>query len=237
MRNKKNFNPRTLALGIAIAALAGTAQAQVTSEQQSAIRANCRSDFMAKCSGVTPGGKDALLCLQKNVDNLSPGCKTAVSATIPPPAKPAEAPPVAPPAAPTAKTEVTPPPAPPASVPSTETKAAPAVPPKAAVAQPAKKTKKPATASAEPVPLAPPTAAAEPPATEPVESAQPGSDQPMFAKGAALIAKACARYLVMHCRGAGVGEGREVACLVDYVKAGHFVGPRCKAVLKVTGNL
>ena len=39
---------------------------------------------MAKCSGVTPGGKDALVCLQKNVAGLSPACKTAVSATIPP---------------------------------------------------------------------------------------------------------------------------------------------------------
>jgi hypothetical protein len=38
---------------------------------------------MSKCSGVTPGGKDALLCLQKNVASLSPACQTAVSATIP----------------------------------------------------------------------------------------------------------------------------------------------------------
>ena len=41
---------------------------------------------MSKCSGVTPGGKDALNCLQKNVASLAPACKTAVSATIPAPA-------------------------------------------------------------------------------------------------------------------------------------------------------
>ena len=59
------------------------ATAQVTSEQQSAIRGSCRSDFQAKCSGVTPGGKDALACLQKNVAGLSAACKTAVNATMP----------------------------------------------------------------------------------------------------------------------------------------------------------
>ena len=53
---------------IAFTTLTFSAQAQVTSAQQSAIKASCRSDFMAKCSGVTPGGKDALACLQKNVE-------------------------------------------------------------------------------------------------------------------------------------------------------------------------
>ena len=63
------------ALWPCLAALAATAvtqaSAQVTSAQQSAIKASCRSDFMAKCSGVTPGGKGALACLQKNVAGLS----------------------------------------------------------------------------------------------------------------------------------------------------------------------
>ena len=76
---------------LATAALPNAAGAQVTSEQQSAIRSNCRSDFMSKSSGVTPGGKDALACLQMNVAALSPACKTAVSVTMPAPepAKPA----------------------------------------------------------------------------------------------------------------------------------------------------
>jgi hypothetical protein len=71
---------------LVIGLMVNSAGAQVTSAQQSAIKANCRSDFMAKCSGVTPGGKDALVCLQKNVDSLSGACKSAVSATLPPPA-------------------------------------------------------------------------------------------------------------------------------------------------------
>jgi hypothetical protein len=44
---------------------AGIAVAQEpTPDQQSAIRSNCRSDFMANCSGVARGGKEALQCLK-----------------------------------------------------------------------------------------------------------------------------------------------------------------------------
>jgi hypothetical protein len=83
----------SLGLGLVLAATTiGTAGAQVTAEQQSAIRANCRGDFISKCSGVTPGGKEALQCLQTNVAILSSGCKTAVSATLPKPAAGAAAP-------------------------------------------------------------------------------------------------------------------------------------------------
>jgi hypothetical protein len=63
---------------------------QPTPAQTSAIRANCRSDFMANCSGVQPGGKDALECLKRNLGKLSGGCQAAVSAISPPaPAAPA----------------------------------------------------------------------------------------------------------------------------------------------------
>lgn len=56
---------------LSVGLLTDAASAQPTPEQQSAIRNNCRSDFMSKCSGVTPGGKDALMCLQKT----SPACR------------------------------------------------------------------------------------------------------------------------------------------------------------------
>ena len=73
-------------LGLVLAAMTvGTANAQVTEEQQSAIRANCRGDFISKCSGVPRGGKEALQCLQKNLAVLSAACKPAVSATLPAP--------------------------------------------------------------------------------------------------------------------------------------------------------
>ncbi len=97
---------------IAFAMLTQHAQAQLSSAQQSALRANCRSDFMSHCSGVTPGSKDALVCLQKNVARLSPGCRTAVSATLPPPpaAKASPPPPPAAPPPPKPATAAAPPP-------------------------------------------------------------------------------------------------------------------------------
>jgi hypothetical protein len=103
---------------------------QPTPEQTGAIRASCRSDFMANCSGVTPGGKDALDCLKRNLAKLSGACKTAVSAVTPPPAaaappntpKPAAAAAPKPPAKPAAAITSAPPPAP-------ATAAAPGLPP------------------------------------------------------------------------------------------------------------
>ena len=68
---------------------------QPTPAQSDAIRQSCRSDFMADCAGVQPGGKEALQCLQHNVAKLSPPCKNAVAATMPPPpaaARPPKAP-------------------------------------------------------------------------------------------------------------------------------------------------
>ena len=68
----------------------GARAQQPSQDQIAAIRASCRSDFMANCSGVTPGGKDALECLKRNLAKLSGSCKTAVSAITPAPAAPAE---------------------------------------------------------------------------------------------------------------------------------------------------
>lgn len=79
--------------------LAGSVAAQAqqpTSAQTDAIRQSCRSDFMANCGGVQPGGKDALLCLKNHLGTLSAACKSAVSAVMPPAAKPSSAPAVAP---------------------------------------------------------------------------------------------------------------------------------------------
>ncbi|PDT00695.1 hypothetical protein CO666_29255 [Rhizobium chutanense] len=65
----------------ALVFLTGIAAAQApTEEQRDAIRAECRSDFIAKCSGVTPGGIEALTCLQEHSATLSAGCRNAVSA-------------------------------------------------------------------------------------------------------------------------------------------------------------
>ncbi len=149
--------------------LSASATAQVSSAQQSAMRSNCRNDFMSLCSGVTPGGEEALGCLQTHLTSLSPGCKKVVGSTMHGAA----------PAAPAAARE--------------------------AVAPAA-----------------------------PREQAPGGGG---FVPGGILVDKACARYMLMHCRGFGFDSGRKIACLVDYIHSGHFVGPRCKAVLEMTGHL
>src|SRR5215471_2025371 len=60
--------------------LAPTAAQQPTQAQRDALRAACRSDFMANCASVQPGGKEALECLMRNDAKLSPPCRSAVSA-------------------------------------------------------------------------------------------------------------------------------------------------------------
>src|SRR5262245_43878225 len=51
-----------------------------TDAQRAAIKAQCRPDYIAHCSSVTPGGAAALQCLQKNMASLSGGCQSAVRA-------------------------------------------------------------------------------------------------------------------------------------------------------------
>jgi hypothetical protein len=51
-----------------------------TEAQRAAAKAQCRSDYIAHCSDVTPGGAAALQCLQKNMASLSASCQSAVRA-------------------------------------------------------------------------------------------------------------------------------------------------------------
>src|SRR5205809_6696817 len=65
----------------AILATATPAFAQAPSQaQRDAIKSQCRSDYMAHCSSVPPGGEASLQCLQKNMSSLSSSCQSAVRA-------------------------------------------------------------------------------------------------------------------------------------------------------------
>ena len=90
----------------AILATAAPAVAQAPSQaQRDAIKSQCRSDYIAHCSSVPPGGEASLQCLQKNMSSLSSSCQSAVRAVeAPAAAKPADtaAPKAAAPAAATA---------------------------------------------------------------------------------------------------------------------------------------
>jgi hypothetical protein len=113
-----------LLLAAALFATAAPALAQAPSQaQRDAIKSQCRSDYMAHCASVPPGGEASLQCLQKNMPSLSSSCQSAVRA-------------VEAPAAATAKPADTA--APKAAAPAAATTAAPkAAEPKAAAAAPA----------------------------------------------------------------------------------------------------
>jgi len=65
----------------AILTTAAPAFAQAPSQaQRDAIKSQCRSDYIAHCSSVPPGGEAALQCLQKNMSSLSSSCQSAVRA-------------------------------------------------------------------------------------------------------------------------------------------------------------
>jgi hypothetical protein len=132
------------ALVISVWGFGGAQAQQPTPAQTSAIRGSCRSDFMANCSGVQPGGRDALQCLERNVARLSPACKTAVSAVMPAPAKPAAAPPPAHPAQATPAPSMAPVPAEPSAAAPSEPMERPAAP--RATAPKAQRVVKPAPA-------------------------------------------------------------------------------------------
>ncbi|WJR78025.1 hypothetical protein [Bradyrhizobium sp. NP1] len=64
-----------------LAAGVSAALAQAPTEaQREAIKSACRSDYMAHCSSIPPGGAASLECLQKNMSSLSSGCAGAVRA-------------------------------------------------------------------------------------------------------------------------------------------------------------
>jgi hypothetical protein len=104
---------------------AAPAFSQAPSEaQREAIKSQCRSDYMAHCSSIPPGGEASLQCLQKNMSSLAPGCQSAVKAVEAPAAPKAESAPAAETAKPAAET-AKPGAEPKTSTPATSTPAAP----------------------------------------------------------------------------------------------------------------
>jgi hypothetical protein len=135
--SKRNAVRRTFMVAVLVVAAAPALAQQPTDAQRSAIRSACRSDYMAHCSSVPPGGLASLQCLQKNMSSLAPSCQSAVNAVEKPsePAASTEAP--APAATPKAETPAAAEPTPPAAA-SKPAAAAPAA-PKAAATPAAKK--------------------------------------------------------------------------------------------------
>ncbi|UFS78895.1 cysteine rich repeat-containing protein [Tardiphaga sp. 37S4] len=187
---------------IILIAIASPTFAQAPSQaQRDAIKTQCRSDYIAHCSSVPPGGEASLQCLQKNMASLSAGCAGAVRAVQAPTAAPKATAPT-PAAAP--KTEATPP----------ATKPAPAAAaPKAA----AKST-------------APPPAAAATTAA-PASAAAPAAIvlRPMRPREELLVMRsACGGDIRSLCGGVAPGGGRIVQCLASNSAS---LSPACTSVL------
>ncbi|MCP3462580.1 cysteine rich repeat-containing protein [Bradyrhizobium sp. CCGUVB23] len=88
---------RNALLAAALFATAAPIFAQApTDAQKSAIRSACRADYQAHCASVTPGGAEALQCLNKNMSSLSSACQSAVRPIEPAAAPKTEAAPAAP---------------------------------------------------------------------------------------------------------------------------------------------
>jgi len=219
---------------VTVIALPGAAKAQLSSEQQSALKSNCRGDFMSKCSGVRPGGKEALTCLQTNVASLSAGCKAAVTATLPAPAPvvqaappPAPAPVTTPAPAPAAKTEAAPPPA---AAPPAQAASAPAPAPVTAPPAPA-----PAPVAASPAPAPAPKAAAVKPAAKPAKPAATAAaiaaPAPPTAAQQDAMRAACRSDFMSHCSGVTPGGKEALGCLQKNVAA---LSSGCKTVVSAT---
>jgi hypothetical protein len=211
------FRPLFAMIALSATVTAFPAHAQdVTEAQKSAIRSNCRSDFMSKCSSVTPGGTEAFQCLKKNEATLSGGCRAAVDAIKLPGAAPAAAPAPAPAAAAPA--------APAASAPKPAEPAKPAIATAPAAAKPAAPAPaKPAAAPKPAVATAPPAAAPAPaPAPAPAVSSQP---KPPTIQEAVLVRRFCTVDYQTLCKGVRVGGGRVIKCLSDNQPA---LSPGCK---------
>jgi hypothetical protein len=168
-----------------------------TDAQRAAIKSQCRSDYIAHCSSITPGGAAALQCLQKNMASLSGGCQSAVRAVE---ASVEKSEPNA-----DAKTETTT-----ESKPDAKPEAAPA----AATAKPAAE---PATTAAKPEPA--PAAAAAPAAkstattttaAKPAASAM--TNKPSDAQIAA-IRRSCRSDYPKVCAGVPTGGAPALQCL------------------------
>jgi hypothetical protein len=206
----------TFAAGATVVLCGPSFAQKPTDAQKSAIRSACRSDYMAHCASVPPGGAASVQCLAKNMASLSSACQAAVRAIEP-----------------TAKTET-----PKTETPKTETKAEP--PPVTETKPPASEASRPASESTKPVEEAakPATGTAKEeskPAAEASKSAAPASaaKQPTQAQISA-IRSACRSDYPSVCAGVPTGGAAALQCLA---KNQAKLSPSCgKAVAAVSAG-
>lgn len=178
-----------------------------TQAQKDAVKANCRSDYMRRCSSVPPGGAESLECLAKNMASLAPSCQSAVKAIEAAVEAPKAAPAAPPPPAASAK---------PAEPPAAKAEPAPAAPPAAKAASAPAAPKAPATPKSA-APAKQPAAAAAPAAAAvaPAPAAPPPLVlRPMRPREELFVTQsACKADIGTLCQGVAPGGGRLMQCL------------------------
>ena len=183
-----NTLARVMPLGTVLTLLVSVVSAPAfaqgpTEAQREAVKSECRSDYIAHCSSVPPGGEASLQCLAKNMSSLSGACQAAVRAVEA--AVEAPKPAAAAPAAPAAKS------------------AAPA-----AAAKPAAPAK-----SAAPKQPAPTTAAAAPAAAAGAAPAPLVLRKMLPREELFVTRSACSTDIGTLCQGVVPGGGRIMQCL------------------------
>ena len=207
------FRSSLVAGWIAVLALTPAIAQRPTQAQRDAIRASCRSDFMANCASVQPGGKEALECLLRNEAKLSGSCRNAVNAIATPAATPAAATPAA----------------------ATSGEASPAAPGQSSspsVAAPSsKKTLHPAATRKTPDTTRATTTAVAPAAPAPTAAlvvAPLGPIRPMLPRRAIMILAQCRPDQQRLCAGVPAGGGKILSCLAANAQQ---LSPTCYAAL------
>jgi hypothetical protein len=217
-----------LILASAIAVTSAAFAQAPTDAQRSAIRSACRSDYIAHCSSVPPGGLESLQCLQKNMASLSASCKSAVNAVsaAEKPAAPAASEKSEAPAAPKAETPAASEPAKPAEA------AKPAAPAAAAPKAAAAPAKKPAASGGAAPAAAGASTAASAAGSAPAAAAAPAAVivlRPMRPREELFVLRsACGGDVRSLCGGVPPGGGRIVQCLATNAAS---LSPACKNVL------
>jgi len=188
-----------------------------TDAQRAAIKSQCRSDYMAHCSSVPPGGAASLQCLEKNMSSLSGGCADAVRAVQAPATPKAEATPPKPESGPRPESE-----------PKSET------PPAAASTESAPPAAAPSAAQVEPAPAKPAAAATSKPASAAASKAAGSSTakKPTQAQISA-IRSACRGDYPNVCAGVPPGGAAALQCLAR--NQAKLSAPCGKAVAAVSG--
>ena len=210
-REGSMFRSSLVAGGVLALTLTPVAAQQPTQAQRDAVRASCRSDFIANCASVRPGGKEALECLLRNEGKLSAPCRNAVNAI----ASPAANPPMPAPAADA-----------PAAAPSGSSSQTPSQSSMPAAPAPSPKTSHPASSASRKPPDA--TRATSAAATPGAPAPPLGPIRPMLPRRALMILAQCRPDQQRLCTGVPAGGGKIFACLAANAQQ---LSPTCYAAL------